>query len=273
MKVSCLPVSFFPEILNGRMSVIDWARSAKNLGLDAIDISIMFVKNRTPKYLSSLKRDLDSVGVEITMVAAYPDFSHPDGIQRDRELDYLRGDIAVASFLGAKYLRITAGQAHPETSIRDGKRWVVERFTKAAEIADWYNVRLVFENHSKPGAWQYPDFSYATEVFLDIARRIDDTSIGINFDTANTLSWGDDPIPVLRQVIHRVETVHAAETAKKGELVPVALGEGIVPFRDLFHILKINGFDNWICIEEASGKGMEGVKKATEFVRTAWVDA
>lgn len=261
MKVSCLPVSFFPEILNGRMSVLDWARSAKKLGLDAIDISIMFVKNHTPNYLSSLKRDLDSVGVEITMVAAYSDFSHSDTIQRDRELDYIRGDIAVASFLGAKYLMITAGQAHPETSIREGKRWVVESFRKAADIADRYNVRLVYENHSKPGAWLYPDFSYATEVFLDIARMIDDTSIGINFDTANTLSWGDDPIPVLQQIIHRVETVHAAETAKKGWLVPVTPGEGIVPFRDLFHILKVNCFDNWICIEEASDNGVEGIKK------------
>jgi sugar phosphate isomerase/epimerase len=132
---------------------------------------------------------------------------------------------------------------------------------------------LVYENHSKPGAWQYPDFSYATEVFLDVARMTEDTSIGINFDTANTLSWGDDPIPVLQQVIRRVETVHAAETAKRGDLVPVALGEGIVPFRDLFHILKINSFDNWICIEEASGKGIEGVEKATQFVRKTWADA
>jgi sugar phosphate isomerase/epimerase len=273
MKASCLPVSFFPQILNGQMSVIDWARSAKNLGLDAIDISVMFVKTHTPKYLSSLKRDLDSVGMGITMITAYPDFSHPDAIQRERELDYLRGDIAVASFMEAKYLRITAGQAHPESSIQDGKRWVVESFKAAAEIADKYKIRLVYENHSKPGAWQYPDFSYATEVFLDVARMTEDTSIGINFDTANTLSWGDDPIPVLQQVMHRVETVHAAETAKRGDLVPVALGEGIVPFRDLFHILKINGFDNWICIEEASGKAIEGVKKATQFVRKTWADA
>jgi sugar phosphate isomerase/epimerase len=273
MQVSCLPVSFFPEILNGRMSVIDWARSAKKLGLEAIDISVMFIKNHTPKYLSSLKRDLDSVGMGITMVVAYPDFSHPDAIQRDRELDYLRGDIAVASLLKAKYVRITAGQAHSETSLQDGKRWVVESFKKAAEIADRYKVRLVYENHSKPGAWQYPDFSYATEIFLDIARMIEGTSIGINFDTANPLSWGDDPLPVLRQVIHRVETVHAAETAKKGRLVPVKLGEGIVPFQDLFHFIKINGFDKWICIEEASGTGMEGVKEAAKFVRTTWIDA
>jgi sugar phosphate isomerase/epimerase len=132
---------------------------------------------------------------------------------------------------------------------------------------------LVYENHSKPGACQYPDFSYPTEVFLDIARAIENTSIGINFDTANTLSYGDDPIPVLQQVIRRVETVHAAETAKRGDLVPVALGEGIVPFRDLFHVLKISGFDNWICIEEASNNSMEGVEKAAQFVRKTWADA
>ena len=38
MKVSCLPVSFFKAIQNGKMSVKDWAGMAKACGLDGIDL-------------------------------------------------------------------------------------------------------------------------------------------------------------------------------------------------------------------------------------------
>ena len=49
MKLSCLPVSFFAEIIDGRMPVADWARMGADLGLDAIDLSILFVPDRSPR--------------------------------------------------------------------------------------------------------------------------------------------------------------------------------------------------------------------------------
>lgn len=270
MKVSCLPVSFFPRIIEGRMSILDWVRMAKECRLDAVDISTMFVKNHTPIYLNALRRDLESHSMTITMVTTYPDFSHPDRVQRERELDYLRHDMAIASFLGAKYVRIVAGQSHPTTPLEEGKRWVVELFKKAVQISDGYGIQLVYENHSTPGAWQYPDFSYATEIFLYIAKAIQETGIRINFDTANPIAFGDDPIPILQEIVSMIETVHAADTGEKGRLSPVPIGKGLVPFTDIFRILKQNGFDNWICIEEASCTGKSGVARATEFIRKTW---
>jgi sugar phosphate isomerase/epimerase len=71
-------------------------------------------------------------------------------------------------------------------------------------------------------------------------------------------------------VIDRIETVHAADTAKKGALMPTVIGEGIVPFERIFDRLKKNGWDGWVCIEEASGTGVSGVLKAIEFVRGTW---
>jgi hypothetical protein len=42
MKLSCLPVSFFSDITEGSMSVFEWAQMGASIGLDAIDISILF---------------------------------------------------------------------------------------------------------------------------------------------------------------------------------------------------------------------------------------
>jgi len=270
MKLSCLPVSFFNDIQSGVMSIHDWAVMARAMGLDAIDLSIVLIRNHTPVYLRRLRDDLERENMPVVMVATYPDFTHPDPQQRKREVEYTRHDIAIASELGAKYLRVTAGQVHPETSQSQGIAWVVEDFKRIDEVASEFSVQLLFENHSKPGAWCNADFSHPTTVFQEIAEALQDTNIGVNFDTANTLVYGDDPIPVLRRVVKRVVTVHAADTAVRGQLKPVMIGTGIVPFNDIFLVLRENAFDGWICIEEASNLGKVGVIGAVKFVKSAW---
>ena len=51
MKISCLPVSLFGDICGGRMEIAQWAKAAKQIGYDSVDISVMFIKNRTPACL------------------------------------------------------------------------------------------------------------------------------------------------------------------------------------------------------------------------------
>ena len=204
------------------------------------------------------------------MITTYPDFSHPDRLQRERELEYLRADIAVASYMGARYLRVTAGQAHPETTMNSGINWVTENFKLACETACKHNVTLVFENHAKPGAWDYIDFSHPTDIFLEILERTEDIDLRVNFDTANTIAYGDDPLPVLEKIIHRVETIHAADTSTRGLLTHTSIGTGLVPFEEIFSILKKTGFDGWICIEEGSNRGIDGIAEAAAYIREEW---
>ena len=78
---------------------------------------------------------------------------------------------------------------------------------------------------------------------------------------------------LLKQVLHRVVCVHAADTRTRGTLEPVLIGTGLVPFVEIFATLKRAGFDGWICIEEASGMGRAGVEAAANYVRRAWVEA
>ncbi|MDK2933486.1 MAG: hypothetical protein PWP27_1296 [Clostridiales bacterium] len=270
MKLSCLPVSFFPELISGRMSIEEWAQIGVEAGLDAIDIGMLMIKAHTPVYLADYRKKIESSGMSVCMVTTYPDFSHPNQIERERQLEFLRSDIAVASSLGARYVRVTAGQAHPETKIPDGINWVIENLKRASETADKFGIKLVYENHSKPGAWEYTDFSLPTDIFLQIVEGIEDSSIGINFDTANPIVYGDDPVDLLNRIIHRVTTVHANDTSTSGTLNSVLLGTGLVPFKEIFEVLKKSEFDGWICIEEASNLGRDGILKASQFVRDMW---
>jgi len=271
VKLSCLSVSLFPAIMQGQLTIPDYARFCKRVGLDAFDIGIILLKNHTPKYIREFRNDIRDTGIPLLMVTTYPDFTHPDPLQREREFDFLTHDIALSSAVGAKYLRVTAGQAHPETSEADGIKWAVSFLRQAASIADKYGITLLYEDHPKPGAWDYMDFSNPPHIFLEIARQLQDTSIGINFDTANILVAGEDTtVEVLAAVFDRVKTIHVAETATKGKMDPVAIGTGIVPFDAIFRYLKANQFDGWLCLEEWGNQGMEGVRRAVEFVKSAW---
>lgn len=274
MRMSCLSVSLFQAILNNEMTIRDYARFCKNEGLNGFDLSVILLKNHTPGYIAQLKKEIDEEGIPLVMITTYPDFTHPDSLQREREFDFLVHDIALASALGAKYLRVTAGQAHPLTTKEEGIKWAVECLTKAAPIGDKYGITLVYENHGKPGVWQYMDFSNPPEIFLAIAEGIEKTSIGINFDTANILVSGhENTLEVLDKVYEKVLTIHVAETAVLGKMAPVVLGTGIVPFLELFGYLKSRKFDGWLCLEEFGNQGKEGMTQAISFIREAWAKA
>jgi sugar phosphate isomerase/epimerase len=273
MKVSCLPVSLFADIAQGRTSLKDWAGAQRDMGLDGIDISMAFLTGHSPAYLRQTGEMLKAAGANVVMATTYPDFTHPDARQREREVAYFIRDIAVCSQLNIPYIRVMAGQAHPGVSVEDGVRWAVENIRRCIETAERMGVMMLYEDHTKPGAWDYMDFSHPTEIFLAVADAIRDTGVRINFDTANVLACGDDPLKVLERIIDRVETIHVADIREKGAFSPVPIGTGAVPLRDIFTLLKWHGFDGWLCIEEASGRGLEGIREAVCKVRELWEQA
>ncbi len=273
MQLSCLPVSFFTDIIEGRMSVAEWAQMGAELELDAIDLSILFVPDPSPTSMRRLRRDIEAAGTSVAMITSYPDFTHPDPAVRQRELARAQEVVGVAAGLGARMVRVTAGQAHPETRRADGTAWAIEGLVRLAEATRGSGVTLVYENHAKPGAWTYTDFSQPPAIFLEIARGVAGSGIGINFDVGNAAAFAENPLELLEAVIDRVVSVHASDTASRGQLRHVLLGTGVTPYSALFERLVRSGWDGWICLEEASGQGRAGVEAAIQFVRRTWNEA
>jgi len=273
VNLSCLPVSLFSEIISGRMSVAEWARLAAEVGLDGLDLSVLFLCSLEPAYLDGLRGEIGAAGQRVVMVATYPDFTHPDAAERQRQVERQIAHIQAAGRLGAQLIRATAGQAHPGLREADGIRWALQGLRACLPAARQAGVRLLLENHNKPGSWQYTDFDTATPVFLALAEALRGSEIGIHFDTANPLASGDDTLPVLEAVLDQVVSIHAADTATRGKLTPALLGTGLAPLPAAFRRLKEAGFTGWVCIEEASGRGAEGVRRAVDYCRETWGQA
>lgn len=253
------------------MSLEDWIREAAGIGLDGFDLSIVMIKNHTPAYLAQLKQAFSILPA--VMATTYPDFTHPDPAQRRRELDYCLADIALCSQMGIRYLRVLAGQAHPSVSQSDGISTALENLWQAAAAARSNGVTLLYENHSKPSAWQYVDFSYPIDIFFAILDGLKGSGICLNFDIGNVSSLGLDPLEILPRVYDRIETIHVSDMKQVGAFSPVAIGTGAVPLHGVFSWLKRSGFDGWLCLEEASNQGLAGIRQAVDFVRAAWEKA
>ncbi len=271
MKMSCLPVSLFPLMQDGRITIAQYAALCRELGLDGFDLGIVVLKNHTPKYLQRLNEDIAKEDIPLVMLTTYPDFTHPDPVQRRREYDFLVHDIALASALKAKFLRVTAGQMHPGINIKRSIDQAVENLIKVAAVADTYGVELVYENHSTAGGWHFMDISNKPDTFLIIAEQIRHTSIAINFDIANVLVAGEEnTIEVLDKVFPKVKTIHVADMSVKGKMDPVQLGTGIVPIGEIFNYLKSRNYQGWLCLEVWKDDGIDAIKKAVHFVKDLW---
>lgn len=269
MKLSVLPVSFFSQLTTQQMSVAKWARTAQDLGADGFDVSIMFYPNSTPTLIQRMKQEMKDEGVTIqpVMVCDYPDFTNPDPLELDRQVDYFKRNLALVSDLGFQYMRTTAGQNHPGLDIEEASKQVVSYFEKVLPTAEKYGVKLIFENHSKPGAWPLIDFSFQQEAFYAVYEKMKDLPMGINFDTANAVACGANAKEMLEKIIDKVWTIHLNDTATVGHWTPISIGDGLVNFDEVFEVLNRNNFDGWVCIEEASGRGLEGIESAVKVAR------
>lgn len=271
MKWSCLPVSIFSEITSGAMSVADWASAARDMGLDALDLSILLVPARTPTALKKIRQQLQ--GMPVAMITTYPDLTQPDPLRRERELANALSDIAVAAELGAASIRLTAGQMYAGIDEDETVKQVAECLAICSERAQHWGVQALLENHSKPGAWEFEDFDFNTRRFLKLVEATKGTPLKINFDTANTYALGDDSAETFLQVYDRTYSIHVNDLACAEPLTFAGIGLGTAPIREIFTIAKQKGFDGLLSIEEAGFHGLDGIRASFEASKQLWMEA
>ena len=178
--------------------------------------------------------------------------------QRAQELTDLKADIGLAKALGVKFIRVTAGQNHPDTEREAGVRWVTDGFRRALDEAEKHGITLAYENHTKGAPWDYWDFSQPTEIFLEILDALSDTPLGVCFDTANPLVLGEDVLALLEKVIQRIVVLHIFDLRAVRIFEPVRVGTGASPIQPIFARLRQAGYEGWFSIEEASRSGRQG---------------
>lgn len=281
-KLAAFPKCYMDDLCVHRtMTLFDWIELASQLGVEGLEFYSGFIDDE-PEFLSRVKAALEKANLQMPMMCCSPDFTQPDPVLLQKEIDREKRMIEITAFFGGRFCRVLSGQRRPELSRSAGVAQVVRVIKGILPFAEEHRVVLSMENHYKDNYWQYPEFAQKMDVFTEIVNQIDSPWFGVNYDPSNTLLAGEDPIELLEAIKHRVVTMHASdrllvsgtlEDLRKEEdsvgyasrLSHGVIGKGLNDYDKIFSILHSVGFDSWISIEDGMD-GMEDLRKSVKFL-------
>jgi sugar phosphate isomerase/epimerase len=282
-RLAAFPKCYMDELcVHGTMTVFDWIELAATLGVEGLEFYSGFLRD-DEAFLKQVKVALEKHHLTMPMLCCSPDFTEPDPVLLQKEIEREKQMIAITAFLGGRFCRVLSGQRRPELKREDGVAQVVSVITSLLPFAEEHGVVLTMENHYKDNYWQYPEFAQKMDVFVEIVDQINSPWFGVNYDPSNTILAGEDPLILLERVKHRVVSMHASDRyLKHGTIADLrkeessvgyasrlshgVIGKGMNDYDKIFATLASVGFDSWISIEDGVD-GLEELRESVHFLR------
>ena len=240
------------------------------LGLDGAEIVVQdgyrcgIPQDADPDKLKELRKLADRLGLRIiALTPYYSKFNDLDPTVREGEIQGICKVIGYAEILGAKYIRIYAGNyAQTDTDPDGAKRAnLVRSMRRLGDAAQKANVKLVMENH-------FNTMTVSAADSISIAREIDHPAVGILYDQANLTFTENEPweeaLPLqfskiyhthVKDLVFRAgntgftssDVSHPKEEERN--VITRIVGEGIVPWPAILQAMKDRGYDGWLSLE------------------------
>jgi sugar phosphate isomerase/epimerase len=269
---------------DGTMKVSEWIDIACRLDIDGLEWYAGFLEMENADNWKIFRRQVEDNGKVIPMMCCSPDFTHPDKAFRDIEIAKQKHWIDMTYALGGKFCRVLSGQKRPELSIDLGVQLAADCIHECLPYAQERDITLIIENHYKDDFWTYSEFAQKMDVFCALVDKINHPFFGVNYDPSNTYLAGEDPLELLKRVVHRVVTMHASDRyLKEGTLEDLRneeggavgyakrlshgeIGKGLNDYDAIFTLLKKQNFNGWISIEDGVD-GIEQLERSVLFLR------
>ena len=171
----------YRKLLTGNppeLTLLDFIDDCAALELEGTELtSYYFPKEVTPEYLRKLKRHAFRLGLDISGTAVGNDFGHPEGPQRQQQIDMVKQWIEYAEILNAPVIRVFAGHKKAKISVEQTHELIVSGLQEVCEYAGTHGIHLALENHGGPTA--------SAEGLMAIVNDVDSPWFGVNLDTGN----------------------------------------------------------------------------------------
>ncbi|MDX1934662.1 MAG: sugar phosphate isomerase/epimerase [Capsulimonadales bacterium] len=184
-------------------------------------------------------------------------------------LDTLLGDRLAESVefhrtIGNPYL-IVPGLAENRRSSTDVWRETATLFNEIAEKLRPEGMRTGYHNHSI----EFKPFVEGGELPWDTFFGNTSTDVIMQFDTGNALHGGGEALPFLKKYPGRAVTVHLKDYDVANDRFDPPVGEGSVPFSDIFAECESSGGTEWYIVEyEADAyPAMEGIERCLKNLK------
>ncbi|QEG21726.1 sugar phosphate isomerase/epimerase family protein [Mariniblastus fucicola] len=263
-KISLAQWSLNRELRGGKMDNLEFAKTAKDLGINAIEYVNQFFKDKAEDtaYLDQMIKRCDDNGVKslLIMVDGEGQLGNPDDAARKKAVENHYKWVTAAKHMGCHSIRVNAasGGTYQEQAERaaDGLR-------SLSEFAAQHDINVIVENHgglSSNGQW-----------LAQVIRKVDLDNCGTLPDFGNFwIEWprnGKKGNYYDRYIGMAALMPFAKAVSAKAYKFDAEGNEVDIDFRKIMQIVYDAGYRGYVGIEfEGQGEAKEGITKTRQLL-------
>jgi sugar phosphate isomerase/epimerase len=248
----------------GEMEVTDFIRTAKQLGVDGVELLDFFFRNQQDwsAETAAIETVLQETGLPVGVFSVGNDFAQPDENARKAQVDVIKRGVDQAKLFGADVVRVFAGGNVPGVPNETVFDWFLEGLSEASYYAGERNVKLALENHGLIAGRS----DQVNDLIHKVRIATGSDTLGANPDTGNFLLVNEDSTDAVRGVAKYAYMCHfkdfeiapanwdgrAYEALDGTKFIGSTIGEGGVDLAACIEALHAVGFDGWVNIEYES---------------------
>jgi sugar phosphate isomerase/epimerase len=207
---SCCAYSFREMLTHGQMTLEEFILKAVEFRLDAVDMTVYYLKSTDPDYLDSLRHLAYKNAVTFSGAACGASMVQADAAKRADVLQQIRKWVDVTDRLGASHLRVFAGTLPEGASLQQATDWTVETMKAACDYSATKGITLGLEDHV--------GVSQSADVCLEIMRRVNSPYAGINLDITHFIpTQAQDAYAQIAACIPYATVVHVRDQFDDGK--------------------------------------------------------
>lgn len=262
MKISVSSYSFSQAIYAGKMTQLDCVSKAKNLGFDAIefiDLDGAPDLEEQKAYAAKIRAEADKFGMDINAYTIGANLYHDSAEQRAAEVERLKGQLDVASILGAKIMRhdvcYQLGKTGASRSFDLMLPYIAESARKVTEYAQTLGIRTCTENHGI--------IAQDSDRVERLYNAVNHDNYGLLVDMGNFICVDENPVTAVSKVAPYAIHAHAKDmlvrelpsgscrnlTRGGNYFCGTVIGEGDIPVKQCLAVLQNAGYDGYLSIE------------------------
>jgi sugar phosphate isomerase/epimerase len=172
------------------MTLDDFADVAAGMELPAIEPTAYYFADTSPGEMARYRGRCTRLGLDISSTAISNNFCLRDPARLRKEIEHVKKWTDLAAVLGAKTIRIFAGNLEKGDSEEGARARIVTSIQECCDHAGKYGIYLALENHG--------GITANCDGILAIVKTVQSKWFGVNLDTGNFRT--EDPYGDLRRL-------------------------------------------------------------------------
>jgi sugar phosphate isomerase/epimerase len=216
------------------MTLDDFIDLCAVMDLDAVELTAYYFPRTTADYLAHLKGRCTRLGLDVSGTAVGNNFCVPEADKLKAQIESVKQWIEHSARLGAKTMRIFAGNVSRGDSEESARKRCIEAIQESCDHAAKFGLYLALENHG--------GITSNAEQVLALVKAVQHDYFGVNLDTGNFHTA--DPYADLEKIAPYAVTVQI-----KTEIQRAGAKKEDADLQRLINILRAAHYRGYVALE------------------------